>query len=228
MQQLRRTRKVLFRERHTGQQPCRRLPVQHKNRLVRDGVFERVSGVDQRAQRDLPLFQPKRKLLKRARRMLRAGRKKEPTNRYAQCPDGAQRQRADRIIPVARNAHESCTGQLRERRHSACKHAAHRAERRRQPRKVPAGSEGKQAHPHRRAELHQTAAQKSQLRQHRCHRVHAAEASCRNQPPPEKLLPAQPRAACKKPRINRRVERKKRFCTKPHAPLPFPLVLDKV
>ena len=58
--------------------------------------------------------------------------------------------------------------------------------------------------------------------------VHAAEASCRNQPPPEKLLPAQPRAACKKPRINRRVERKKRFCTKPHAPLPFPLVLDKV
>ena len=29
-------------------------------------------------------------------------------------------------------------------------------------------------------------------------------------------------------RINRRVERKKRFCTKPHAPLPFPLVLDKV
>ena len=56
----------------------------------------------------------------------------------------------------------------------------------------------------------------------------AAKASCRNQPPPEKLLPAQPRAACKKPRINRRVERKKRFCTKPHAPLPFPLVLDKV
>lgn len=115
------------------------------------------------AQRDLPLFQPKRKLHKRARRMRAQAEKKSRTNRYTQCPDGAQRQRADRIIPVARNAHESCTGQLRERRHSACKHAAHRAERRRQPRKVSAGSEGKQAHPHRRAELHQTAAQKSQL-----------------------------------------------------------------
>ena len=172
--------------------------------------------------------QPQLQRFKRTRGVLQASRKQQPHNRQAERPDGQKRQCADRIKPAARKLQKPRSRQLRKRQDKSRKQAPHRAVNCRQPEIPHACAKRHEANGRCHGRFYEPVSQKGKPRQKRCHRVNAAKQPCQNHPPPTKLFAAKPRAARKKPRVDRRVQSQHRLPANPHPAPPNPFAMDKV